>query len=126
MLPPVPLTTPISRRMSALRAVLGSLTSVKDPGAADAGRTTRDRASAAARTAASSRLNILITDLSFQSARRATTGCRPEALMAGYMPKMMPSTTENRKAPMAMVGSGMRIMPSNTSSISLPAIMVPT
>ena len=60
ILPPVPLTTPISRRMSALTAVSGSVTSIKDPGAADAGSTTRDRASAAVRRAAVSRLIVLM------------------------------------------------------------------
>ena len=59
-LSPVPLTTPISRRISALTAVLASVMSTKDPGAADAGNTTRDRARAAVRMAAVSRLIVLM------------------------------------------------------------------
>ncbi len=59
-LPPVPVTTPISRRMSALTAVFWSATSEKDPGAAEAGSTNRDMARAAVRMAAVSRWNLLM------------------------------------------------------------------
>ena len=122
-LPPVPETTPISRRMSALRAVLLSLTSVKEEVPAAVTGSAKLTASAAASRPWS--MDYRFMDLSpiSYSARRATTGCNPEALTAGYMPKRMPSTTENRNAPMVMGMLGRRIMP---SSSNFPAISVPT
>ena len=114
-----PATTPSIRRLSTRALSSGSLTSEKDGVAARAG-VSSPAASTAASSTEISRFMSSFSLLSY-SARSASTGCRPEALMAGYMPKMTPSTTENRKAPMVMACPGIMTM----SSSILPAMRVP-
>ena len=59
---------------------------------------------------------IFLPVLSFYCVRSASTGCRFEALLAGYSPKMIPSSAENRNAPMTSPAEGSTV---NCSTVGM-------
>ena len=107
--PPTPCMIPSASRTAAVCDTLLSEISVNT---AEAGATMIKPA----RHRLTNLFFIFLPVLSFYCVRSASTGCRFEALLAGYSPKMMPSSAENRNAPMTSPAEGSTV---NCSTVGM-------